>query len=134
MDAEREGDAMSFDWEPFRQAKGDLYEFGDEGDELKGKILNIRTHVFKEKEGPVVILDLERQDGGEVSLSCGFAQLRRQIVDIAPQVGDLIAVKFTGWESTPNGRMRVFEVRHRAAEKKAEPPPEPAYEPVEEPF
>jgi hypothetical protein len=118
----------AFDWTPYRGGSHDFAKFETEGDGVTGVIVAIRQHVFDADRGPVPLLDLEKEDGEIVTLSADKVDLRQQLADIGPQVGDKLRVKFTEWAKTPNGnRKKVFEVNHRAGERKPhipEPPQE----------
>lgn len=108
---------MGFDWSPFAGGSGEFVKFETVGDEVIGTITAIRTHTFDVAKGEVVLLDIDPKDGGDsVTLSVDKVDLRFKIADLAPQVGDLLAVKFTGTERTPNGTKKVFAVRHKAGE------------------
>lgn len=119
---------MSFDWEPFRQGGGEFVKFEDIGDQVVGTIVAIRKHTFNEDKGPVALIDLERDDGEQVTLSVDKVDLARQIPLLAPQVGDKLAVKYTGDEKTPNGRKKVFAVRHKEGDRKPVQSSEPVWD------
>lgn len=124
-----------FDWDPFKGGSGDFVKFETIGDEVVGTIVAIRKHTFDKDKGEVPLLDIEPKAGGDaVTLSIDKVDLRFKMADLEPQVGDLIAVKFTGTEKTPNGTKKVFAVKHKAGE--VDPfdssTPEPEY--GEEPF
>lgn len=107
-----------FDWSPFvNSGGGDFVKFENVGDEIVGQIVEIRTHTFDEKKGPVVLVDMRPQAGGDlVTLAVDKVDLRVKVAQLSPQVGDLLAAKFTGTEKTPNGTKKVFAVKHKRAE------------------
>ena len=124
---------MPFDWDPFKGGSGEFAKFENVGDEVVGCIVAIRTHVFKEEKGPVPLIDLERQDSGEpVTLAVDKVDLVIKIADLAPQVGDMLAVKFVSTEKTPNGTKKVFAVKHKEGERVEFP--EPREEFSDDPF
>lgn len=112
---------MSFDWSKHVKPNGQWVQFDNPGDKVVGTILNIREHTFDADKGPVPIVDLDAGGEEHVSLSCAAINLRGQMAELNPQVGDKIGVKLTGLERLP-GRpqpMKVFDVR--ILEKSPEP-------------
>ena len=118
----------AFDWSPFAGG-GDFVKFEQIGDEVVGKIVAIRVHTFDPDKGPVPLLDLEPRGGGDtVTLAVDKVDLRMQVGALQPQVGDMIAAKFTGTEKTPNGTKKMFAVRHKCGE--VDPFADPAVAPT----
>lgn len=113
----------NFDWKPFDQG-GEFVKFLNPGDEVVGKVVNIRVHTFDESKGPVPLIALEPLDGGETrTLAIDKVDLVPRIIECDPQVGDMLAVKFVKNESTRNGTKKIFAVRHKVGERPAEPDP-----------
>lgn len=127
---------MSFDWSKHSTPNGAWVQFTNEGDKVVGTILGIREHVFDADKGAVPIIDLDTGADEPVSLSCAAVNLRGQMAELAPQVGDKIGVKLVGHERLP-GRpqpLKKFDVRLlEAAPPKTEPEP-PADDYSSEPF
>jgi hypothetical protein len=126
---------VSFDWEPFKVGSGgDFVKFETEGDEIVGTITALRKKRFKDQDRDTALIDIQPKDGGDVvTLACDKVDLRMQLAELEPQVGDLLAVRFTGTEKVANGRMKKFAVKHRAgAAPEPDPVPEPEYS--DEPF
>jgi len=126
---------LSFDWSKHAKPNGQWVQFDNAGDKVVGTILNIREHTFDQDKGPVPIIDLDAGGEEHVSLSCAAINLRGQMAELNPQVGDKIGVKLTGTERLP-GRpqpMKVFDVRllEKAVPKEEIPPAE---EYSDEPF
>lgn len=116
---------MDFDWQPFAKRDGAFASFDNPGDQCVGKIVGIRTHDFGQGKGPVPLIDVERQDNGEAAtIVVSTIDLMGKVADIAPQVGDMIAVKLIEFQKVP-GRpqpMKIFAVKHKVGERKQEEP------------
>ena len=116
---------MSFDWAPFATSGHPFVKWENVGDSVVGTITAIRSHTFDQAKGPVVLLDVQVKDSDDlVTISADKVDLRRKLAEIAPQVGDLLAVRFTGTEKVPGSPnpMKVFEVKHKAGEREEAPP------------
>jgi hypothetical protein len=112
---------MGFDWSAHKGGSGDNWTFDSVGTRLVGTVRGIRTHLFPDKSEPTPILAVESDEGVTKDLICGLVNLRRQVADFDVQVGDRIAVTYTGEEKLP-GRpqaMKVFEVVVKKSETPA---------------
>lgn len=113
-----------FDWQPFKGGTGAFVKFEAVGDEIVGKIVGIRTHTFDVDKGAVPLLDMEPKDGGDlVTLSIDKVDLRYKLAELNPQIGDQLAVRYTGNERVANGVKKVFAVRHKPSGLALDDPP-----------
>lgn len=111
-----------FDWSQFAPAASAMIRWETPGQQVVGTVAAIRTHVFAPERGPVPLLDLETDDGELVTVAVDKADLRRQIVDAAPQVGDRIRILFRDTERRPAGVAKLFDVQVRRAAPSSEEP------------
>jgi hypothetical protein len=124
---------VSFDWSRFAGGAGGAFvKFDEIGDSVTGHVVAIRTHTFDPKKGEVPLIDLEKDDGENVTLSVDKVDLAMQIPALNPQVGDKLRVKYVANEKTPNGTKKCFEIQHKAGDRAPvveEAPPEYSDEP-----
>lgn len=121
-----------FDWGPHKGGSGEFVKFENTGDKVVGTIVAIRLHTFDEKKGPVPLIDLDTGAEDTLTLAVDKVDLRRQIGELEPQVGDKLGVEYVQNERTPSGTKKVFKIQHRAAERKAPEPDLDGYS--DEPF
>ncbi len=128
---------MSFDWSSHKGGSGVFVKWETVGDSFTGTVVGIREHTFDKEKGPVVLLDLTPRGGGDpVTMSLDKVDLRRKVAELEPQVSDELRVTFTGTEKLPNSPqpMKLFEVLHKAGERKPESTFEPEPQYSDEPF
>lgn len=124
---------MGFDWSKHAAKTGEWVKFDQIDDKVVGRIVSIREHTFPGDDEATVIVDLDTGEDETRSLSCAALNLRQQMADLNPQVGDKVGVKFVGTQKLP-GRpqpMKLFDVR---VMERAKPPEPDQYEDGEEPF
>jgi hypothetical protein len=95
------------------------FKFDTIGVSIAGKITNIRRSEFDkivERDGQKVVtkqvvpeLWLDTDDG-ETSVLCGQANLMTQLLDLRPNVGDRIAIVYTGQRKAKLGMAKLFDV------------------------
>lgn len=77
---------------------------------------------------PCPQMDINTDDGETVTLNAGQAQLKALILDANPQVGDRIAITFSGEEKVEKGMKKVFDVAVKAGDGTTPAPSAPAVE------
>lgn len=110
-----------FDWSEYAPHSAAMVRWEEPGQQVVGVVQAIRTHVFTPERGPVPLLDIETDDGELVTVAVDKLDLRRQVVDAAPQVGDRIRIRFRDTERRPAGVAKLFDVQVRRAPSPDEP-------------
>lgn len=110
---------MSNFWDEYKGGAGDRWKPEQEGDAIAGEIVRIRTVTFDDG-ARVPSLTIRTDNGDEVDVLAGQAQLRAKLADLAPERGDRIAIKFTGVEPRGGGKtLKLFDVGCKKAERAA---------------
>ena len=110
---------------------GDYWKWETIGQTLVGTITTKRAGTDF-NGNPCPEMDIATDDGDTVTLSAEQAMLKRLVLDANPQIGDRIAISFTGEEKTAKGgTMKVFEVAVKAGDGTA--PEAPAAAKAEKP-
>lgn len=102
-----------FDWSEYAP-DDDLVRWTEIGQQVGGTITAITVEQLQGGAFPVVTL--ESRDGTVHRVVIGPVDLRRQIVEVNPQVGDKVAIKFV--EARAIGKpqpMKLFAVKHEPA-------------------
>lgn len=90
--------------------KGDFYTWDEVGQVLAGDVIGKSIdRDFNGNPAPGLVIRLD--DGEEVQMTGGQAQLKAKLLEAAPQVGDRIQIKFTGEEKRQKGNLKTFEVK-----------------------
>jgi len=100
----------------------DAFKFDTIGAAIAGTITNIRRAEFDGKAIPELWITLD--DGSERSVLCGQANLITQLLDIRPNVGDRIAIKYDSQRKAKLGMAKLFSValkRADGSESRTEP-------------
>lgn len=100
---------MSFDWNEYKST-GDFVTFDNIGDKAVGEVLAVRRgQDFNGNPCPELVLSTEE---GEKTLTVGQKVLRARLADEAPQVGDRIAIVYSGVGEAKPGRApaKLFDV------------------------
>ena len=121
---------MSFNYDDYT-GTSDYVKFEDVGDQTVGTIKEIREGSdFNSNPCPELILEVG-DDADEITLTVGWAMLKRLLAEQRPQVGQRIRVIYTGDERTERGgTMKVFTLDV----KDGEPLVNPGVADSEEPF
>ncbi len=53
----------------------------------------------------------ELEAGGMVTVNCGQANLKRNVLAAAPEPGDMLRISFTDTAKTPNGTAKLFKAQ-----------------------
>lgn len=99
-----------FDWNAFAQ-NGDFVTFKEIGDNVVGDIVAIR--VGKGFNGdPVPEMIIRTDDGAERTLTAGQTMLKSTLADVRPQVGQRIAIVYSGVGNAKPGQApaKLFDV------------------------
>jgi len=83
------------------------FKFDTIGVSIAGTITNIRRAEFDGRGVPELWLDTP---DGETSVLCGQANLMTQLLDLRPNVGDRIAIVYTGQRKAKLGMAKLFDV------------------------
>ena len=123
-----------FDWDEFA---GDRFSFANVGDTAWGRVTNIEARTGQHGKVPVLTLVVDK-NGTTRELWAGPTNLKRQLADLRPQVGDSLRVEFIAQEHTGQpSPMKVFVVDVKRGGEAPDPEPvpaPPAYDDGEEPF
>ncbi len=110
---------MTFDWTKHAQHSGEWVRFDNIGDKVVGHVVGVRAVTFPGDDEETVIIDMDTGGEASVSLKLGPKNLKRQLVELGPQVGDKLGVTFTGTERLPGKPqpLKLFDVQHRVGER-----------------
>ena len=89
------------------------FKFDTIGVSIAGTITNIRRAEFDGRGVPELWLDTP---DGETSVLCGQANLMTQLLDLRPNVGDRIAIVYTGQRKAKLGMAKLFDVSLKRAD------------------
>lgn len=108
---------------------GDFHVWEEPGEVLTGDIIGkIIDKDFN--NNPCPGLTIRQDDGEEVRLTAGQAQLKAKLLEAKPQVGDRIKITFTGTTKRDGGKtLKEFDVAVKkggAKSKVTAPAPPPA--------
>lgn len=94
-------------WDEF--GASEFVKFADKGDTVSGTITNIR--VGNDFNGnPCPVLDLDTGNGSR-TVTAGQANLKSQIVQLRPNVGDTITITYDRDEKAEKGMKKVFAIK-----------------------
>lgn len=110
---------------------GTYFKFRDKGDSIKGTVTAIRKGTDFDGN-PAPEMDVQCPDGETFTVTCDKAQLKRQILDLRPNVGDTVAIVYTDDERTAQGgSMKCFDVAVKPGDGPlADPTPAAAAKPA----
>ncbi len=100
---------MGFDWNEYKST-GDWVTFDSVGDKVVGQVLAIRVGKdFNGQPCPELVL---RTDEGDKTLTAGQKVLKARLAEEQPQVGDRIAVVYSGVGDAKPGKApaKLFDV------------------------
>lgn len=100
-----------WDDEQIQPTGGDFIKFDAIGDKTKGRITAIRKQRFADDNAAdgysyAPQLDLTLADGSEATLTAGQWHLKKQLIELRPEVGDEIEVI----HNAKQGRSKLFAV------------------------
>lgn len=94
-------------WDEF--GASEFVKFANKGDFVSGKITNIR--VGQDFNGnPCPVLDIDTGNGSR-TVTAGQANLKSQIVQLRPSVGDAITITYDRDEKAEKGMKKVFAIK-----------------------
>lgn len=113
---------------------GDFYQWENPGEVLTGDV--IAKIIDKDfNQNPCPGLTIRTDDGEEVRLTAGQAQLKAKLLEAKPAVGDRIKITFTGIEKRSGGKtLKNFEVVVKAGGAKSKVTPAAAAAPADDDF
>lgn len=89
--------------------KSDFFKFENVGDMIAGDLIEVRKGTdFNDKPCPELIIRTD--DGADVHIGCGQAQLKAKVLAQRPEAGDWIKIEFTGTEKAAKGMKKTFEL------------------------
>lgn len=115
-----------FDWSEFQEPSEfpERFKFVEPNDHIAGKIINLRVTNFGGRAEDTPELWIETEDG-ERSVVASEVNLRRQLSQLRPRIGDRIAIVFTGvGQVTQAGRSapKLFDIQVVSADGSAPAP------------
>lgn len=116
-------------WDSF--SNGDRFKFVNVGDIIEGEILRLSVTDFGGSGDMAPVLHIKTEQGDK-ELTASQVALQRRLAEQAPEVGDLIRIRFDGEaESARPGRSpaKLFTVTVKKQGKPAEAPTPPSDEP-----
>lgn len=110
---------MTHPWDSVPSSDG-YAKWTEPGDNVKGTVVDVGIgQDLNGNDAPQIIVETE---AGTVTITASQAQLRAKLLDARPNVGDTIAVMFTGEEKRPGGKtLKEFDVAVKAGNGKAAP-------------
>jgi len=105
---------------------GDFVQWEEVGQSLVGDIIS--KGVSKDfNDNPAPELGIRQDDGTEVLVTAGQAQLKAKLLEARPNVGDRIKITFTQLEKRGGGKtLKHFDVVIKTGGAKSKVEPEPA--------
>ena len=112
-------------------SSGDFVTWDDVGDNVVGSIARFfMADGTKFDPNPALAVSIEQDDGETVAVALRIVDLRVKCAeifgnpdsldDLAPFIGDRIAIEFTAREKLPNGNTaKMFTVEHKSGETAA---------------
>jgi len=102
------------DWDQF--SEGSTYiKFDVIGTTVTGTVTGSRIGLDF-NQNPCQVYDLDTKDGPRV-LTCGQANLRSQLAELKPRVGDDLTITYTGDEKAERGTKKIFLIKHDSGAK-----------------
>lgn len=101
---------------------GDYISFANPGDTVVGDITSIGVGTDYNGD-PCPQLNLNTDDGAK-TVTAGQYDLKAQLAQLRPAVGDRIAIVFSQYETTPNGRqVKKFDIQVKPGDRAPSEPP-----------
>ena len=102
------------DWDQFSSG-GTFVKFDVKGSTISGTVTSVR--IGTDYNGnPCPVIDLETSDGPR-TVTCGQANLRSQISELKPKVGDDLTITYKGDEKAALGTKKIFVIKHDTVAK-----------------
>lgn len=101
---------MTFSWDEFK-TEGAFVKFETVGDSIAGTVTDVRPGTDF-NGNPCPELELTTPDGEVRILSCGQANLKHQMLEIRPNVGDTLVVTYSHQEKAALGMRKMFKIEH----------------------
>lgn len=107
-------------WDDIPRGGGTYMRWDRVGDKVVGTITARR--VGADFNGnPCPEIDVTTDDGEEITVGGGQANLKAQMLDLKPRVDDRISIEFSGEEKAEKGMKKIFTVKVKAAERTPAP-------------
>jgi len=96
---------MTVNWSDFETGglSGEFVKFTNRGDSVEGVIVNAQAYTFPGTDKPVPQLELRCSDDIMRVVTVSQADAKRQLVTLAPKVGDTIKIVYTDDYRMSNG-------------------------------
>lgn len=97
-----------FNWDDL-PGSGSFTKFAEVGDQVSGTITDIRAG--QDFNGnPCAVLDIETSNGPAI-VTCAQANLKAQIKQLRPKVGQTISIAYVRNEKAEKGTKKVFDIK-----------------------
>jgi hypothetical protein len=96
---------MTVNWSDFETGglTGDFVKFTNRGDSVEGVIVSAQAYTFPGTDKPVPQLQLRCADNSTKVVTVSQADAKRQLVTLAPKVGDTIKITYVDDYRMSNG-------------------------------
>ena len=96
---------MTVDWSEFETGglSGDFVKFANKGDSVEGVIVSAQAYTFPGTDKPVPQLEVRCADGTTRVVTVSQSDAKRQLVTLAPKVGDTIRIEYVDDYRMTNG-------------------------------
>lgn len=78
---------------------GNFFQFATPGDKISGNLVEVTYKTFEAKDDKpaqtVPVFHLEQNDGTVIEVTISYVDLKKQIREMQPQVGDFVGIKYT---------------------------------------
>jgi hypothetical protein len=78
---------------------GSFFKFEQPGDKITGNLVEVTTKKFEatdtKPEQTVPVFHLEQNDGAIIEVTISYVDLKKQLRDMRPQIGDYVGIKYT---------------------------------------
>jgi hypothetical protein len=103
----------------------DQVRFERVGDKVRGRVLTVEK--INTRFGPTLKYTLLNDKGDTISMLAGSVNLKGQMLELKPRMGDVIDVELIELRATANGTAKIYDIqieRGDAAQLAPEPRPE----------
>lgn len=109
------------------------FKFESVGDEITGDVIDVRKgQDYNQLPCPELVL--RKDDGADIKVGCGQAQLKAKVLSLRPVAGDRIRIKFSGTEKAAKGEKKLFDVDVNKGGAKGTKAAGASDDPLEAPF
>lgn len=88
------------------KVESDYVKWGQVGTTVRGVIVDRDKQIYPGDTSPTPVFTVRQESGDSIKLSCGPSDLKAQILNLTPGVGDNIEVTFSG----VSGKKKLFKV------------------------